>query len=302
MQKFATKMAKARGNFDKLIAYSEKDINREFYNENKHILECEIGGGYWLWKPYLICKTLDQMEYGDYLFYSDSGAFFLKNVDILIDELDTSNQDIMGFEGMCIEYQFTKQELFENMDCNNEEMKNSNKINASFFLVKKTEFSVIFFEEVLNYSTNEINITDDIVDSKQPKDFLKHTHDESIFSLLYKKYSLKPFKEPSQFGQRQNLLYLDKKGINIEKNKIYLANNIKKIRLKNYNEKYEMVLFHHRTQHPLRGIIAFGLRYFLFLRNPNSRIGYYFYKLLRKPYSIAAKTPFVVAYDGKKYY
>ena len=92
-----------KGNFDKYISFSFEDIDGDFLKENYEILNEKRGGRYWLCKPYFILKTPQKLNENDYLFYSDSGAIFLKEVDILIKELEKNNQDIIGFELPLIE-------------------------------------------------------------------------------------------------------------------------------------------------------------------------------------------------------
>ena len=187
-QDFSLLMAVKKGKFDKIIGYSREDIDEKFHEESKNILDQSKGGGYWLWKPYFIKKTLEKLNNSDYLFYSDSGAFFLKNVDILIEELEKYNQDIMGFELPLIESQWTKKELFINMGCANEMYSKTNQVCASYILIRKTKFSVDFFDQYLKYGCNEVNITDSYDDNiEQDENFIDHRHDQSIFSLLYKK-------------------------------------------------------------------------------------------------------------------
>ena len=37
-----------------IIIFEKNDIDNDFINKNKSILNCNRGGGYWLWKPYII--------------------------------------------------------------------------------------------------------------------------------------------------------------------------------------------------------------------------------------------------------
>jgi len=297
---FSSFMARLFGNFDYILSYKDSDIEKDFYDKHKKILSNKIGGGYWLWKPYFVLKTLKMMNYGDYLFYSDSGAFFYRKVDHLIKNLNESDQDVMGFEALDIEYQCTKAELFENMECDDDYYRNSNHLIASYFLIKKTKKSMHFFKEFLYYCSFEDNITEQCNIAIQKDDLLKHVHDESIFSLLYKKYQYRPFRNISQFGISQNQLYFDEQGISLEANKVHLFNGIKKIRFKNYSEVYKTVIFHTRKQSPLRGVIAFSIRYFLILRNPTSKFFLDIYIFLNRPYS-SVKIPFTKTFKGKKF-
>lgn len=271
---FALKMAKSRGNFDEIIGYSRSDIDTEFYKQNKHILEQKRGGGYWLWKPYFIVKTLDQMNDGDYLFYSDAGAFFLQSVDVLINELEKHNQNIMGFELPLMESQWTKKELFLAMECNAKEYSETNQIMASYILIQKTPFSVDFFNKYLKYGCNDINITDKY-DNKiiQDENFIDHRHDQSVFSLLYKKYCLKPFKDPSQFGKYPKG-YSGQEGLeNLMEGHSYLLNNGRIFKFHFYNEKYENILYHNRSNNAMYSFLKYKIKVFLSICN--------FYKGLR---------------------
>ncbi len=198
-QKIALKTAAEYGEFDEIIGYAKSDIDADFYQQNKAILAQKRGSGYWLWKPYFICKTLEKMAAGDYLFYSDSGAFFIDSVDKLITQLEEIGQDIVAYQQPYLESDWTKQELFINMDCNTDEYKNSLHIQAGFQLIKKTDFSVKFYQQLLKFSANEINITDKFdTNIKQADNFIRHRHDQSVFSLQYKKHKLKALICPSK--------------------------------------------------------------------------------------------------------
>ena len=264
-QDFALLMAHKRGKFDNIIGYSREDIDKTFYEKNNTILDQSKGGGYWLWKPYFINKKLEEINEGDYLFYSDSGAFLLKNIDILIKELEKYNQDIMGFELPLIESQWTKKELFINMDCNKNKYFNSNHILASFILIKKSDFSINFFKEYLFFSCNEINITDKFdTNIVQDGDFIDHRHDQSIFSLLYKKYKLRPFKDPSQLGKYPSG-YSGSSEDSLEINELHMLDNGRKFRQLEYKENYNMILFHNRKSNPKLSFIKYKIKEILYI-------------------------------------
>ena len=50
------------GRADRAIIYTPNDIDADFTRENKEILSASRGNEYWLWKPYFIKKTLEQMN------------------------------------------------------------------------------------------------------------------------------------------------------------------------------------------------------------------------------------------------
>ncbi len=41
-----------------IISYGDKDLDLEFREKHKSLLSFNRGYGYWIWKPYLILKTL----------------------------------------------------------------------------------------------------------------------------------------------------------------------------------------------------------------------------------------------------
>lgn len=99
-----------------MIEYGPEDIEESFKEANANILEYKRGNGLWIWKPYLIKKTLDSMTEGVILFYCDSGACFFRTVDGILSKL--KEQDVWVSVLPLKEKQFTKQQTFDIMDCN----------------------------------------------------------------------------------------------------------------------------------------------------------------------------------------
>ena len=82
-RKFSAKMAKLRGGFDKVIEYTPEDIDPAFKREHEDIFSIKRGYGLWLWKPYIIWKTLNEVaNEGDLVFYADAVLFLLEIYDI----------------------------------------------------------------------------------------------------------------------------------------------------------------------------------------------------------------------------
>lgn len=74
-QALLCKTAKKAG-FTEWIAYGPEDVDEGFRNAHSDIFSFERGDGLWLWKPYLILKTLNAVKDGNIVFYCDSGACF----------------------------------------------------------------------------------------------------------------------------------------------------------------------------------------------------------------------------------
>ncbi|MFH0808033.1 MAG: hypothetical protein V1888_00215 [archaeon] len=212
-QKLNSKTGLEVGNFDRVIEYSPKDIDKKFYEKNKHILTQLRGGGYWLWKPYIILKTLmrGDVKNGDYIFYADSGSYFIDKIDYLVDLSRKHRQDIMPFSyyNADIEKARTKRDAFILMGLDSKKYIDTPQRGPGFILLRKSELSIKFFKEFLNYAQDERIITD--IPSKLKKDypeFIENRHDQSIFSLLSKKYDLKVFRHPFEVYRKRPSFFI----------------------------------------------------------------------------------------------
>ena len=241
-QQLNSKTAYKNGKVDKVIEYSPSSIDKDFKEQYNKILQCKRGGGYWLWKTYIIKRTLDEMEWGDYLFYCDSGAFYCNKIDKLIECLEQNNTDILAFEIPLIEKQWTKRDCFILMECDSEEYFNTNQRIATYILFKKTERVINFVNEYLNYCSDERILTD--LENSQGienyEGFIDHRHDQSVFSLLTKKYNIPGYKEPSQYGYRPWEYFKDMR--------LYRQNDYQ-------NSKYSRIVISYRKANPYKFLI-----------------------------------------------
>lgn len=213
-QKWNYKSALWLGKFDQAIMYGENDINEEFRKANKEIFQSRRGGGYWIWKPYLILKAMKGMQIGDYLFYCDAGAVFIRSVDKLIQTMERNNDSIMLYEVYGrLEKEWTKRDIFKYLDNDTEACANSNQIMGSFILAKKTDETMKFFEELLEKVQYKELITDspNILGGDNYDGFQDNRHDQSFLSVLAKKHGLTTYRDPSQWGAYQKIQYRNKR-------------------------------------------------------------------------------------------
>jgi hypothetical protein len=201
-QRFNSASGLKEGLFDKVISYSPRDIEQEFLKKNKKILNQERGSGYWLWKPYFIKKILDSLSYGDFLFYCDSGSYFIRPINPLIDIMIKDGLELMVFGLTDKEKIWTKRDAFVLMNCDSTKYSETNQRLSGFSLSKKSSFAINFINEFLYFAQDERIITDIENQCGYPNypGFTEHRHDQSIFSLLTKKYDLPAYRDPSQWG------------------------------------------------------------------------------------------------------
>lgn len=193
-----TKSAYEKGKADKVFEYSPKDLTELKLKFPAHF-EVKRGYGLWFWKPYVILKALERITEGDYLFYCDSGSVFIDDIHKLIPDMQESGEDIMVFELPLLNKYFTKKETFNIL---NSEDYSGNQLLGTFILLRKSDKSIHYMEEWLQ-AMSDIRVLDSKIylpGIKNPKNFRAHREDQSILTILCKKWNIKAHRDPSDFG------------------------------------------------------------------------------------------------------
>jgi hypothetical protein len=180
--------------FDSIFAYTDKDIiGTEFYKENKEILNLDRGAGYWLWKPYLILKTLKEMNDGDVLFYLDSGDTILKGTRSFISRMVLEGNDKIISTSFFSQKAYTKRDCFVFMNCDGPKYWDSHQVEAGIIAFQKTSENIKFLEEWFEFCKNKYIVTDlpNTSGFKNFDEFIDHRHDQSILTNLCVKYGVK---------------------------------------------------------------------------------------------------------------
>lgn len=211
-RKYNVKMAYKKGKADKVFEYCEKDLSPEFQEKNKNILSCGRGGGYWIWKPYIVKEVMKQINEGDYLFYCDSGAFVIRDLHILTEYMEKKKIDMMSFDLDHKEKEYTKRDVFLELGCDEEYYTDSRQRCATYFFLKKTPHTESFVEQWLFYVQNYDLISDEdntLHHMPNYDGFRENRHDQSVFSVLSKKNGIQSFQDISQYryprGLRQRM-------------------------------------------------------------------------------------------------
>lgn len=191
----------AKDHFHLVIAYGEEDIDPAFYSAHEKIFSHLRGWGYWLWKPYFILKTLQELNEGDCCFYVDSTAVFHHSPEILFD-LCIKNEGILLFDNSTHQnYTWTKADCFNLMALSEEKYVYGRQADAAMQVYQKNERSIQFVTELLSYATNYHIISDaPNITGENHADFRDHRHDQSILSLLAIKHNIPLNPSPRRNG------------------------------------------------------------------------------------------------------
>ena len=176
------------GVFDRIRAWGPEDIDLNFVQRNYAILTQLRGGGYWLWKPYVIWEALREMADGDVLMYADAGCTFLSSPEPYL-RLATQF-GLVAFRVPHKMGEYTKGIVFHALDMPMGMWAEELQVIAGILVVQKRPFTSFLISEWLRLCQDERLITDADTSAIAPNhaSFIDHRHDQSIWSLLVHKY------------------------------------------------------------------------------------------------------------------
>ena len=181
--------------FDTIILYNENFLKNDeyFWNQHKNFIENNKRGyGYWIWKPYIIKKTMEKLKDGDYLLYLDNGCEISnKNLESFNNLFNIAENDLIVATTTHNEKNWCKVDLLLELDMISDKyLHNSPQHQAGeilFYICDKTRNLVNkWYDLCCNY-----HFLDDTPSNVPEFDcFQEHRHDQAIFSLLTKKYEI----------------------------------------------------------------------------------------------------------------
>ena len=200
-----SKQARKSGLFDRVKVYTPDDLPKEITGtDNFSQLR---GGGSWIWKPYIINHALSQCDYGDVVWYADSGC----SINPESEEWQQFFAALADHNSLYFAYRSDYDYHWERFGVNSVNLRHWTKPVAQKFLnsyygsnsylekpslwwmlaVKKTVDNKIIGEWLkLTLAHPEI-INDPFgaeLDSL-PDDFNQHRHDQPLLSCIVRKYA-----------------------------------------------------------------------------------------------------------------
>lgn len=174
------------------INLTEKDLDSNFLEEFKEILNFKKGYGYCIWKPYLILKELKKLNKEEILLYIDSTDLPLKPFfELIINNFKEEEYLLLnrGYNNG----QWTKRDTFVLMDCDSPTYYNQVQLEAGIIGLKMTEFNLKLVQEWFNFCKNKNIITElpNICGLPNINNFIEHRYDQSILTNISIKYNLK---------------------------------------------------------------------------------------------------------------
>lgn len=180
-------MSALRWGADVCFAYNESALSPAFQRRNKDILSLPRGGGYWIWKPYIIMRTLMRLDDGDLVMYSDAAQDFVDDLGPLFDDALGEQPVVLG-EAQWFELRnWVKRDAFLLLGCLDEQLcTRSHHLQASLFVFRKAEAALALVAKWLAYMQDPRASTDmpNVLGLPDYEAETWHRHDQSIISLI----------------------------------------------------------------------------------------------------------------------
>lgn len=198
--------------FDDFIIYKPEKLPSAV--RNHPVFAFKKGGGYWLWKAYIIYNTLEKMNWNDILCYSDAGSVLFKSDEWFKYMQILESKDAVFFQYKDENYNWGHPRLkdwikkstflyFKDIS-NSDDWCNQPKFLAGLMLLKKTPKTVEFIDDWFKIMTLLPNLLVDefgVEKEKGDYSFYAHRHDQSILSsmlLTYKNLNFEYIPEDSE--------------------------------------------------------------------------------------------------------
>jgi hypothetical protein len=185
--------------FSSVNIFHERHVqqNADFWSLHSEFIKNNPRGfGYWLWKSWLIEKVMQGIPDNDIVLYMDAGCQInTKAIDRFRDYCKIAQEhDICCFHlpGF-LERQWTKADTAARiLGTHDHDLMHTNQIIATtaFFINNQKIRNFLSEWYSLSCENNYQFLTDQVSVNDNHNDFQAHRHDQSIFSLLIKKYNM----------------------------------------------------------------------------------------------------------------
>ena len=171
---------------ERVVMYGPDALGSDFQMICSEILSKPRGAGYWIWKPYIILRTMTEMEDGDLLMYSDAGVLINHHTDYLLSSMD---QELLLFGSLNKHRMWIKQECRAHI--RGAYIQEMEQCQASVIMLRVGEFTRRFITEWLTWCMVPGMIDDNYQPDLQQPDFIEHRHDQAILTEMAVKYEIK---------------------------------------------------------------------------------------------------------------
>jgi hypothetical protein len=179
--------AAARPYVDTCRALDMDALDPDFRRAHAATLTTARGGGLWLWKPYLINRTLHEsdthiMNEGDYLLYVDAGAYLTGAVDPLL-WLADHDGGVLTFGVGLSQRAYCKRDAFVRQQCDTPQCHDAMQVNGAFSVWRKSPHARRVADAWLRDCMDHASLSDaPSVEAPELDGFIAHRHDQALLT------------------------------------------------------------------------------------------------------------------------
>lgn len=171
--------AEATGEFDEILIFTDHDLPEEV--KQSELMKYKRGGGYWLWKPWVVLQALETASDNDIIVYSDCGNTLYKHSGWkkLFKKMDNA-AGLFFYNGSKMA-QYTKRSVLNYFD--SKLLKNNYQIMSGFFIISKPAKHLIsrWYNLMLTHPDLVLDVKEEDRECEY-KEFIMHRHDQAILS------------------------------------------------------------------------------------------------------------------------
>mgnify|MGYP001470646235 CR=1 FL=1 len=180
--------------FNTIELFTGEYLQKDEYFWNTHsnfIINNTRGYGYWLWKPYIIKKTIENLKDRDILLYLDAGCEInINKRNKMIEYFNIIKTEKIIISSTTFKEKFwNKMDLILHLNANSSEFTETPQRQGGTILLYVCDDTRRLVNEWYETACNYNLIDDSPSKSNNYDGFKQHRHDQSIFSLLTKKYN-----------------------------------------------------------------------------------------------------------------
>lgn len=174
--------------FDYILNYKRSLLAPSFLEENKIIMDTPHGKGLWLWKPYLILKTMKEAPDGAIIIYADTSFIFQKEISVLLEKLNDQDMMIVQYSSSAdgtVQERIQRKTLELMNVSSDSDLLDKNLMWAGFSIFRNSKTSRDFVEKWFDHARDPQKLMN-YSDASHPEhpNFRGHHYDQSILTLL----------------------------------------------------------------------------------------------------------------------
>lgn len=178
--------------FTEIRRYTPEQFPRDFLTQHADFISKNPRGyGYWVWKPYLILQEMNRLNDGDILLYLDCGCELRPGArEKLMECIPHVKRDklLCAKPTLFPETMWTKMDLIDRMGMRDHYF--TYQLEGGILLFLVCHEMKTFLKEWYTLCCTYANIDDSPSRIPNMAWFVEHRHDQSVFSLLAKKYTV----------------------------------------------------------------------------------------------------------------